>query len=71
MITVIIISIVFVVFRFTLPFEGVINKADIFKDMAHLWVGFTFGLGTTNRKYLYLGVLLTILEVIAFKYHQR
>jgi len=46
-------TISFVILRFIVPISGVINKADIFKDVAHCFVGGLFGaaiLATTLRK---------------------
>ncbi len=37
------ISLGFGIARFIVPFEGAINPADVYKDMAHLFVGFLFG----------------------------
>ncbi len=37
------VSLVFAIARFIVPVEGTINHADIFKDMAHIWVGVLFG----------------------------
>jgi len=42
-----IVAIAFGVARFIIPVEGAINKADIYKDLAHLFVGgcFVFAFG--------------------------
>lgn len=74
------VTIVFSVARFFVPITGQINHADLFKDLAHLFVGLLFGyaLATTINKprfycerlsakpYWFLAISLTILEVIAF-----
>lgn len=65
-----IITIAFVVARFIMPFESVVHHDDIFKDMAHLWVGFLLGTGIYKRPYLYLGIAATVAEVIAFFFHK-
>jgi hypothetical protein len=60
---------VFGVLRFVLPVEGRIEQADIFKDLAHVFVGFAFGYAgyARNRKELWsIAIGLTILEVVAF-----
>lgn len=73
----IIVSILFGIARFVVPVSGQINQADIFKDMAHLWIGFVFGnaIGTktndsqvltTRQVALIVGLALTVLEVVAF-----
>ncbi len=67
------ISAIFAVARFLVPVEG-LSQADIFKDLAHLWVGFLFGAAWFKKsdddeeKILYwiLPVTLTVIEVIAF-----
>jgi hypothetical protein len=33
-------TVVFAILRFVLPSSGEIHSDDIFKDLAHLWVGF-------------------------------
>lgn len=48
-------TVVFGVARFVVPVAGAINKADIFKDMAHIFVGGLFGaaiLATVLKKYI-------------------
>lgn len=55
--------------RFLVPVEGAIAAEDIFKDMAHLVVGFMFGYAAyaRNRKELWaIAVSLTMVEVAAF-----
>jgi hypothetical protein len=73
------IALVFIVLRFTLPMEGVDNR-DIFKDLAHLYVGGLFGAaiitGYAKDSYLFnrlhvrrnlwlLAIGMTVLEVVA------
>jgi hypothetical protein len=40
-----VVCIIFVVLRFTLPFESAIDPTDFFKDAAHIFVGGLFGAG--------------------------
>ncbi len=46
-------SLMFVIARFVVPVEGRIDHADIFKDLAHVFVGGLFGAAiiTTKRNY--------------------
>ena len=62
------ITIVFGVLRFTLPVTGEINKKDIFKDLAHVFVGTIIGLaiGAQSWDYGTLAILITVLEIVAF-----
>ena len=62
------ITIGFGIARFIVPVEGKINKRDIFKDMAHLFVGFVFGYAANGSDWepWALAVGLTVLEVVAF-----
>lgn len=73
------ISALFAVARFVVPVEGRIEPADIFKDVAHIWVGVLFGVAgaismlrrnSEWKDYKYnwwvLPIGLTIIEVIAF-----
>ena len=64
--SVVALAVVFGVLRFVLPVSGGVNKADIYKDLAHVFVGFAFGVGTGNSVAMVVAVALTILEVIAF-----
>lgn len=54
--------------RFIVPVAGSINKADIFKDMAHVVVGFMFGYAATKKRWQLwaIAIGLTVLEVVAF-----
>ncbi len=56
----------FAVLRFTLPSHG-LNSQDIFKDLAHLFVGGMFGafIASGKREYLLIGAALTAVEVVA------
>lgn len=68
------VSLAFGIARFIVPVEGKINKKDIFKDMAHLWVGFLFGAAAFSihasvweaPAWWALPIGLTVLEVAAF-----
>ncbi len=76
------VAIAFGVARFIVPVEGRIDHADIFKDLAHVFVGGCFGAAiqatasNSNKKlgqaifdaaYLWaIAIGLTILEVVAF-----
>ncbi len=54
--------------RFLVPVEGV-AKEDLFKDAAHLFVGFAFGYAAYARTKIDLWaipVALTVVEVVAF-----
>jgi hypothetical protein len=64
----VILTIVFGVLRFTLPVTGEINKKDIFKNLAHVFVGMLIGLaiGAQSWDYGTLAILITVLEVVAF-----
>lgn len=55
--------------RFTLPVKGEIVKGDIYKDIAHVFVGFAFGYAAYALTDVFLWSIpigLTILEVVAF-----
>lgn len=67
------VAIVFGVLRFVLPVEGKINKADIYKDLAHLFVGGVFGagLGTGEAGYFWIAGVLSVLEVVAFNVRKK
>lgn len=62
------ISICFAILRFVIPVEGKVNKKDIYKDLAHIWVGVLIGyaIGTGERDVWLLFVGLTAIEVGAF-----
>lgn len=62
----ILITIIFGILRFILPVSGEINKKDIFKDMAHIWVGILFGLAYGGQTSWWVPIGLTALEVVAF-----
>lgn len=49
----------FAIARFIVPVEGKIAHEDIFKDAAHLWVGFLFGAAAFNREKWPYRTLLT------------
>lgn len=38
------VTIVFGILRFVVPVTGAINNADVFKDLAHIWVGILIGI---------------------------
>lgn len=68
--TLIVISLVTVgisIARFFLPSNG-FQKEDIFKDIAHLYVGGMYGawMATGERHYRNLALVLTAVETIAF-----
>lgn len=67
-IVLVVVTLVFGVLRFVLPVSGTVNKADIYKDLAHLYVGGLFGawLAAGDTAYLLLALGLTVLEVVAF-----
>lgn len=74
---VILIAIAFAVSRFFVPVSGRINRGDIYKDFAHIFVGVLIGIplgiayGGDWRPYALTAVALTIVEVIAFKVRKQ
>lgn len=76
------ITAVFGILRFTLPVEGRINKKDIYKDLAHIWIGLLFGMalattdvvqyvdgswGLDSNWWIWaMAIGITVLEVVAF-----
>lgn len=64
--TLIAVSIAFGIARFIVPVSGKVNKADVYKDMAHIWVGVLIGIAVMDRSLWYLPVALTLLEIVAF-----
>lgn len=74
------IALAFGVARFVVPVEGTIVRQDIFKDLAHVFVGFAFGWAFYTPEQFRLwgfgGVnwiipaILTLVEVIAFVVRQ-
>jgi uncharacterized membrane protein YedE/YeeE len=62
----IILTFIFAILRFSLPSTGQIHHEDIFKDLAHIFTGFLFGLGFKYNYGYILGIIITIIEVIAF-----
>lgn len=63
----VVISVAFGVARFVVPVTGRVNKADIFKDLAHIWVGLLLGVAIVMGDWWWsLPVGLTVLEVVAF-----
>lgn len=67
MVAVVGLSAVFGVARLTLPAHG-LQKRDVFKDLAHLWVGGLFGAAIASGQSLLWWAAggLTVLEVVAF-----
>ncbi len=60
-------SLLFGYLRFVVPVSGKVNPSDIFKDMAHIWVGILIGAALVLGGWWWLSpVALTILEVVAF-----
>lgn len=66
MIAIILITASFGIARFFVPVSGKINNGDIFKDMAHIWVGILIGITIMDTRYWILPAGLTLLEVAAF-----
>jgi peptidoglycan/LPS O-acetylase OafA/YrhL len=63
------VAVAFGVARFVVPVTGQLNQADLFKDVAHVVVGFMFGYAAyaKTRKELWLiAAGLTVLELVAF-----
>jgi hypothetical protein len=62
------VALVFGFLRFVLPVSGHLNQGDVFKDLAHVFVGLVIGLAlaTRNRWLWGIAVGLTVLEVVAF-----
>ena len=76
MIWTIIIAVAFAVARFVVPVEGKISHDDVFKDLAHLFVGGCFGaaiLATANRRRLgqWLSNIDVLYEVAEAKFHRE
>ena len=67
----ILVAIGFGIARLAMPVVSEVHREDLFKDFAHLFVGAMFGAGLAGRRiYLWIGVALTILEVVAFCIHK-
>jgi hypothetical protein len=77
------VSLVFAVLRFIVPVSGKINKQDVYKDLAHLWVGFLLGFcfydftmryaleeDLFNWQLWWLPLALTAVEVVAFLFRK-
>lgn len=72
---ILLVSIMFGAQRLAMPVVSQVHKEDLFKDFAHLLVGLLFGLGLASwskaprylRKYFWLGIVLTLLELYAFE----
>lgn len=60
------VTVLFGVLRFVVPVEGKINKQDIFKDLAHIWVGLLIGVAFFKPEVWFLAGGITALEVVAF-----
>lgn len=45
------ITLAFAVLRFIVPVTGGVNQADVFKDLAHIWVGGLFGMAIIQTKF--------------------
>lgn len=57
------------VLRFIVPVTGGINHDDIFKDLAHIFVGILIGMACGVKKispFGWMALGMTILEVVAF-----
>ena len=64
--TIVLLTIIFAILRCILPTNG-LNSADVFKDLAHCFVGGLFGAAITTKQLRFwaLAIGLTVLEVIA------
>ena len=62
----VVVSIAFGVARFIVPVSGKINKGDIYKDLAHIWVGVLIGVAVMCPSLWWLPAAMTLLEVVAF-----
>lgn len=71
MLAILLVSVIFVALRFILPFESKVVKKDIFKDMAHIWVGVLIGMAFYDSSYWFVAIGITAFEVIAFFYHKK
>lgn len=63
-----VIAVGFGIARFFAPVAG-LAKEDVFKDMAHLFVGFCFGYAAyarTRRDLWAIPIVLTVVEIAAF-----
>ncbi|MBA4019156.1 MAG: hypothetical protein C0483_18475 [Pirellula sp.] len=68
---VILVAIGFGIARLTMPVVSEVHREDLFKDFAHLFVGAMFGAGIAGRRScLWIGIALTVLEVVAFIMHK-
>lgn len=63
-----VVTAIFGVLRFVVPVAGEVNHADIFKDLAHIWVGVLIGVAACRKTWQHwsLAVGITVLEVVAF-----
>ena len=66
-----IVTVIFGFLRFIVPVEGKINKKDVFKDLAHIWVGVLIGLAFVDERYGVLALAITVLEVLAFQVRRK
>lgn len=63
------ITIAFACLRIILPATGEIHQEDIFKDLAHIWVGVLLGVAITLKKEWLPWILLasiTVVEILCF-----
>lgn len=62
------VSVVFGLLRAVLPVRG-LDRRDVFKDLAHLWVGGLYGAALADWSWFLaaLAVGLTVWEVVMFK----
>lgn len=67
LVVLIVVSATFGVARFIVPVSGRVNRADIFKDLAHIWVGLLIGVAIVLGGWLWLlPVALMVLEIVVF-----
>lgn len=66
---VVVITLGFAVSRFLVPVSGTVEKKDIYKDLAHVFVGGLFGAAIyawSDWSLWFLAIGLTVVELVAF-----
>lgn len=65
-------TVAFSILRFLIPDSGQVASEDVFKDLAHIWVGFLVGMAYCNREICWriLPAAIIIVEIVAFFRHR-